>query len=158
MEPMRDLEHEAREQKAQEQNEAVISGWTLSRYFQLVRIPVLAAVIAEMVLYILIGLNAVVWLFHIALFLYLVGTVKDLTAQRAVALGAVAGFLAGLGMAIFRLVYERAAYFILNLIAEPVITALLGALITAVAVQLIKQRKEKRIAKQQSQQSSKGGK
>lgn len=154
---MRDPEHEAQQKEAQKPEEAVISGWTLTHYFHLVRMPVFVVVVAEMVLFILTALNPLVWLLHIALFLYLLFTVKDLTVQRAASLGAVAGFFAGLGIAIFRLVYERAAYFIFNLIAEPVITAICGALIAAVVLQTIKTRAEKRKKNLSKTSSSEGG-
>lgn len=149
---MRDLQHEEEQHEEPRKEDAVISGWTLKRYFEIVRTPVTAVVIAEMVLLILTKQNAAVWLLHLALFVYFALRTPELTGSRAMTLGAAAGFFAGLGMAIFRLVYVREFYFVFNLIAEPVLTAALGAAFTAVVHNLLTARREKKEQRQKSAQ------
>lgn len=152
MEPMRDIRHEQQTKPVQSREEAVLAGWTLQSYLTRIRIPALAVVIAEMVLLIIWKYNVVVWLLDLALFVYLVVSTADLTFRRAAILGATAGFLAGFGIAIFRLIFIRDAYYILNLIAEPALTALLGAAVSSVFFQFLQQRQMKKVAAQAKRQ------
>lgn len=143
MDPIRDLQHEQGQSSRQSsRQEAVISGWELRKYLALIRTPVFFVVLGEMVLLIALRVDAVIWLMHLALFVFLALRTRDLTFKRALMLGAVSGFFAGLGMAIFKLVFLRAFFYLFNLIAEPVLTAVLGAAFTAVVAQFFATRRK----------------
>ncbi|MDO8311208.1 MAG: hypothetical protein Q7T25_04645 [Sideroxyarcus sp.] len=147
MDPIRDIEHKEEQQHTTEPEQAIVAGWKLHDYIIRFRYPLVIVVVAEMVLLILTKQNSVVWILHLGLFAYLVMTTQGLTVRRAAMLGAFTGFFAGLGMAIFRLVFIRQIYYALNLIAEPALTAVLGGIVAATLFRFIRQRQESRAAK-----------
>ncbi|MFA6272177.1 MAG: hypothetical protein WC693_03640 [Patescibacteria group bacterium] len=116
-----------------------LSDKKLEFYFDVVKYPVVFAIVINIVYYYIRKTDAM-WVFDILAFVYIaIFILKKQLGKRAVVFIAcgISGLFIGFFMAVFKLVYFRKFYLFFNLISEPFLTFIVGSFVGLVVAYII---------------------
>lgn len=133
-----------------ESEKGVLAGKDLSFYFKIIRIPVVLAIVIEILAHFTANTFYLIWLVNFIVFVYISWyLIKKHQAPffQIVVASTMAGIIIGVCVALFKLIWFRHFYLIFNLITEPMITAIVGIGISALTFLIIKNISQKNIKK-----------
>jgi hypothetical protein len=110
-----------------------LAGRPISFYFRLFKWPVLAALVVEIFLIVFNQPNVYLWSVNLLIFIGLTVWAKqvyNLRLGQAVILGIVSGFVLGLFVSLFKLIWWHKLYLFFNIVTETITTAMAGLLLS----------------------------
>ncbi|MFH1367148.1 MAG: hypothetical protein ABIH38_04145 [Patescibacteria group bacterium] len=110
-----------------------LAGRPISFYFRLFRWPIFTALLTEIVLIIFNQPNVYLWFINLLVFIGLTVWAKqvyNLRLGQAVILGIVSGFVLGLLVSLFKLIWWHKFYLFFNIVTETTTTAMAGLLLS----------------------------
>ena len=130
--------------------QGILASKPFAFYIRLMRWPLLTAIALEMILLALSQKEVYLWFINLLLFIFLAlwaYKIYQLKLGQVITLGSVCGFILGLMISLFRLVWFHKLYLFFNIITETIITLLAGFLISGATFLIITKEYRKNTGK-----------